>query len=55
MILKGAVVLKIIIMRGKSLVLWSQIAFSLRRKNEIYVHQIDDLPSQMTILETMIP
>ena len=23
--------------------------------NEIYVHQIDDLPSQMTILKTMIP
>ena len=30
----GAVVLKIIIMRGKSLVLWSQIAFSHRRKTE---------------------
>ena len=54
----GITVLKTVIWGDKSSVLWSQIPFygsaNAHLKNKISIHKTDDLPPQMTILQTVI-
>ena len=51
----GITVLKIVIWGGKSSVLWSQTAFNSSADVSQYNdHKTEDLPPQMTILNTVI-